>query len=411
MTGMAPENQGGLKGLSVLDLSQLLAGSFCAQLLGDHGADVIKIEPPGGDMARGIGPFSESDSTHSHGAMFWGCNRNKRSLVLDLKHPLAREAFLSLVGGADVLVENFRAGTMERLGLGYEVLRERNPRLVYTSVRGFGDPRGGASPYAEWPAVDIVAQAMGGIMSITGVGPHDPTKVGGGHADFVPGLFAAHATMVALWSARESGQGQYVDVSMVDCVLALCELITTGFSMDGRVPRPSGSRLPPVAPFGRVRCKDGFVVFGVTPGGSLWKSFCEALGKPELAQDPNFATPGARVRNQDALYDLIESFTLLHTKQELMARFGGKVPFAPVYDAADIVADPHFAVRDMLPTVALPDSDRQVSVAGVPAKLTATPGAVRHRAPILGEHTDEVLRSAGLDAAAIAALRAAGATR
>jgi len=404
-------NQGGLKGLRVLDLSQLLAGSFCAQLLADHGADVIKVEPPGGDMARGIGPFSADDEKHDHGAMFWGCNRNKRSLVLDLKHPLARDAFLSLLDSADVLVENFRAGTMERLGLGYEVLRARNRRLVYTSVRGFGDPRGGASPYAEWPAVDILAQAMGGVMSITGPGPDDPTKVGGGHADFVPGLFAAHAAMVALWAARTSGEGQYVDVGMVDCVLALCELITTGFSMDGRVPRPSGSRLPPVAPFGRVRCKDGFVVFGVTPGGQLWQSFCNAWGHPELAQDPRFATPAVRVRNQDALYELIETYTLQHTKRELMDRFGGKVPFAPVYDAADIVADPHFASRDMLPAVDLPGSPQRVTVAGVPAKLTGTPGGVRLRAPTLGEHTEEVLKAVGLDDVAIAALRSAGAIR
>lgn len=401
MTALATENHGPLAGIRILDLTTVVMGPFATQILGDMGAEIIKVEAPAGDNMRWVGPMKHPGMGHIHMHL----NRNKRSLVLDLKQQLARDAFLALVDGADVLVENFRAGTMERLGLGYEVLRERNPRLVYTSVRGFGDPRGGASPYADWPAVDIVAQAMGGVMSITGPGPEDPTKVGGGHADFVPGLFAAHATMVALWAARESGVGQYVDVGMVDCVLALCELITTGFSMDGRVPRPSGSRLPPVAPFGRVRCKDGFVVFGVTPGGSLWKTFCDALGKPELAQDPNFATPGARVKNQDALYDLIESFTLLHTKQELMARFGGKIPFAPVYDAADIVADPHFEARNMLPTLELPGSSRRVTVSGVPAKLTRTPGSVRQRAPTLGEHSEEVLKEAGLDDERIAKLQ------
>ena len=407
---MVDTNLGGLKGLRVLDLSQLLAGSFCAQLLADHGADVIKIEPPGGDMARGIGPFAYDEAEYAFGALFLNCNRNKRSLVLDLKKPQARDAFLALVDDADVLIENFRTGTLERLGLGYEVLKARNPRLVYTSIRGFGDPRGGKSPYSDWPAVDIVAQAMGGIMSITGASQDDPTKVGGGHADFVPGLFAAHATMVALWSARSTGEGQYVDVGMVDSVLALCELITTAFSIDGRVPRPSGSRLPPVAPFGRVRCKDGYVVFGVTPAGALWKTFCSALGRPELATDPRFATPPARAKNQDALYELIEDFTLQHTKSELMEIFGGKVPFSPVYDAADIYSDPHFAARDMLPSVALPGANRDVSVSGVPAKLTKTPGAVRFRAPKLGEHSEEILKSAGLSDAAIAALRTAGAT-
>lgn len=403
------QKQGSLNGLRVLDLSQLAAGSFCAQMLGDHGADVIKIEPPTGDVARAIGPFAPGDSLKSYGALYQGCNRNKRSLVLDLKNQQAKEVLLKLVETADVLVENFRAGTLERLGLGYETLRERNPRLVYTSIRGFGDPRGGDSPYLSWPAVDIVAQAMGGIMSITGPNADDPTKVGGGHADFLPGLYGAFATMLALKVARDTGHGQYVDVSMVDCVLSFAELINTQFSYDGVVPKPAGSRLPPVAPFGRVRCKDGFVVFGITPGGPLWKDFCHAWGHPEYLLDERFASPGARVKNQDLLYGLIEGFTIEHTKEELKLRFGGKIPFAPVFDAKDIASDPHFKARNMLPELEQPGTAHRVTVAGVPVKLTRTPGSVRQRAPILGEHTREVLMEAGYSAAAIDELQHSGA--
>lgn len=403
-----PISTGALRGLRILDVTQLLAGSFCTQLLADHGADVIKIEPPAGDSARTIGPFAEDDTLKAYGALFQCCNRNKRGVVLDLKRPEARDLFLTLVKGADAVVENFRVGVMERLGLGYEALAEHNPRIVYTSIRGFGDPRGGKSPYADWPAVDVVAQAMGGLMSITGPGPDDPTKVGGGHGDFVPGLFAGFATMAALWEARSSGKGQYVDVGMVDSVLSLCETIPNLYSYTDQVPRPAGSRLPPVAPFGRLRAKDGWVVIGVTPG-PLWSVFCQAIGQVGLIGDPRFATASARVDNQDALYALIEEFTARHTKTELSHIFGGKVPFGPVYDAADIFADPHFEVREMLPRVEQPGSKRQVAVPGIPAKLCRTPGAVRHRAPLLGEHTDEILQEAGCSSEQIAALRAAGA--
>ena len=399
---------GGLKGLRVLDLGHALAAPFCTQMLADHGADVIKIEPPGGDVSRRIGPFTEDDTTREYGGLYQCCNRNKRGMVLDLKSTEGREAFLKMVEQADCVVENFRAGVMDRLGLSYETLADRNPRIVYTSIRGFGDPRGGKTAYTDWPAVDIIAQAMGGLMSITGPDADCPTKVGGGPGDTIPGLFGAFSTMVALWEARASGKGQYVDVSMVDSLIALNETVTVTYTYTGEVPRPSGSRLPQIAPFGRISAKDGWAVLAVPPGRN-WPVFCEAIGRPELIDDPRFFNEQARLANFDAVYEVVESFTREHTRAELLQIFGGKVPFAPVYDSADIFQDPYFQIREMLPQVEQPGSKHKVTVPGVPAKLTRTPGGVFQRAPLLGEHTDDILDGFGFSAEAIATLRKSGA--
>ncbi|WP_096704347.1 CoA transferase [Magnetospirillum sp. 15-1] len=399
---------GGLKGLRILDVSQALAGPFCTQMLADHGADVVKVEPPEGEMARRVGPFTQDDTVRAYGGMFQCCNRNKRGIALDLKHPEGREVFLKMAESADAVVENFRVGVMDRLGLGYETLAERNPRLVYTSIRGFGDPRGGRSPYADWPAVDIVSQAMGGLMGLTGPDAHTPIKVGAGPGDAIPGLFAAYATMVALWEARTSGKGQYVDVGMIDSVLAFCEPVTNIYSYLDKVPGPVGNRNPEISPMGAVRAKDGWVAIAVPPG-RIWEIFCQAIGRPELIKDPRFATERARVENTDEVYAVVEDFTLRHTKAELSAILGGKVPFGPVYDAADIFADPHYQIRDMLPQVEQPGSARRVTVPGVPPKLTRTPGGVHVRAPLLGEHTDEVLAALGFGEEQLTQLRKSGA--
>ena len=399
---------GGLKGLRVLDLGHALAAPFCGQMLADHGADVIKIEAPDGDMSRRIGPYAEDDTTHEYGGMFQSCNRNKRGMVIDLKNAAGREVFLKLVNRADVLIENFRAGVMERLGLGFDALSKRNPRLVYTSIRGFGDPRNGKTVYTDWPAVDIVAQAMGGLMSITGPDGNSPMKVGGGPGDTIPGLFAAYATLVAIIESRVSGKGQYVDVAMVDSMVALFEPLTVTYSYTGTPARPNGSRMPAIAPFGRVATKDGFGVLAVSAGRG-WALFCELIGRAELATDPRFATPAARGVNEDAVYAVVEEFTSKHSCAELVTLFGGKIPFAPVYDAEDIFNDPYFQVREMLPQVEQPGSQRKVTVAGVPQKLSRTPGGVHQRAPTLGEHTEDILGEIGIDADAIAALRQSGA--
>lgn len=401
---------GALAGLKVLDLGHAVAGPLCAAFLADHGADVVKIESPDGDHARAVGPFPGDPSRVEFGAVFQFVNRNKRGIVLDLKAAAGREVFLRLVDQADVLIENYRAGVMERLGLDYDVLAARNPRLVYTSVRGFGDARHGRTAYTDWPAVDIVAQAMGGLMSITGPSADSPSQAGAVPGDTMPGLYAAFATVSAVLEARASGRGQYVDVSMVDTVVAMNEPVVTSYSITGRVPQPAGSQLMNIVPFGRVRALDGWAVLAVPPGRN-WAVFCRLIGQPELETDERCATDDARVRNAAEVYGLVEAFTGRHTLAHLQALLGPFIPFAPVYDARRIAEDPHFRARDMLVDVAHPGTDRRVTLPGVPAKLSRTPGAIRHGAPRLGEHTLQTLRALGYAEADLDALLEAGVIR
>lgn len=399
---------GALQGVRVLDLTHALAGPFCAQVLADHGADVIKVEPLEGDFFRRMGPFRDEDRERHYGGLFQSCNRNKRSIAIDLKHPAGQAVLKQLVLGADALVENYRAGVLDRLGLGYEALRALNPRLVYTSVRGFGDKAGGASPYMHWPAFDIVAQAMGGWMAITGEDAAHPVKVGGGPGDTVPGLFAAFGTLAALWHARATGQGQYVDVAMTDSILALSELVVSQYAYRGVSPTATGNGIPGFAPFGTASAKDGLITIAA-PHDPQWLVLCKLMGRPELATDPRFGSEAARWEHRVELQEAIEAFTGQHTKEELRALFGGKVPFSPIYTAEDIFHDPHFAARDMLPRVEHPGCAEPASVPGVPAKLSATPGSVRQRAPKLAEHTREVLRETGMSEAEVELLLGQGA--
>ncbi|MCW5653376.1 CoA transferase [Hydrogenophaga sp.] len=403
-----PLTRGALKGIRILDLTHALAGPFCSQVLADHGADVIKVEPLEGDFFRRVGPFRDDDQQHHYGGLFQACNRNKRSIAINLKHPDGQATLKTLVGQADALVENYRAGVLDKLGLGYESLRAIRPALVYTSVRGFGDRSGGASPYMDWPAFDIVAQAMGGWMGITGEDAQHPVKVGGGAGDTVSGLFAAFGTMAALWHARDTGEGQYVDVAMTDSILALSEMVVSQFSYRGVSPRPAGNGIPGLAPFGTIRVKDGIIAIAA-PHDPQFRLLCELIGMPGLLTDPRFTTESLRWENNDALRALIESFTGTRTKLELRELFGGRIPFSPIYEAAEIFADPHFTIRGMLPQVEHPGSSTPVAVPGVPVKLSRTPGGVRHRAPLLGEHTRDVLSEAGLDTERIEALIGGGA--
>ncbi|GAA4168681.1 CoA transferase [Gryllotalpicola koreensis] len=398
-----------LDGVRVIDLTQALSGPFCTSLLADQGADVVKIESPRGDMLRHTGPFGEDDTARVYGGVFGNANRNKRSVVLDLKVPEARDALLRLIDEADVLVENFSNGVMERLGLGYDELAARNPRLVYTSIRGFGDARGGASPYAHWPAFDIVAQAMGGLMSITGQDADHRVRVGSGIGDTVPAIFAAFGTVTALLEARVSGKGQYVDVAMVDAVLAVSEVVVNTYSHTRTAPEPIGNQLRGFAPFDVVPAQDGEVTLGA-PHNPQWAKLCTVMGRPELITDERFDTDDKRWINREPLYEIVTAWTSSHTVAELIELLGGIVPLGPIFTAEDIFADPHFAAREMLPTVEQPGTGRDIEVTGVVPKLSRTPGDVRHRAPLLGEHTVEVLRAAGLDEAALTALETAGGT-
>ncbi|MEM5432116.1 CoA transferase [Cupriavidus oxalaticus] len=407
---MHPHNQpharpaGALAGLRVVDLTQMLAGPFCTQILADHGADVIKVEAMTGDGTRVTGPFCADDALKDFGGYFQSVNRNKRSIALDLKTGTGREILRRLIDGADVVVENFRAGVMERLGLSYETLRETNPRLVYGTVRGFGDPRSGESPYAQWPAYDVVSQAMGGMMGITGPDRDTPTKIGPGVGDTVPALMLCIGILAAVSRARETGQGQFVDVAMTDAVLAMCERIVYQTSYTGTVPAPEGNRHPLLCPFGVFRARDGHVSIACATD-AFWEKLAIAIGRPDMAQAPAFATNAARVQHQQQVIDAIEAFTTVRSKEEIAVVLGGKVPFGPVYTSAEIFADRHYAVREMLVDVEQPGSANPVKIAGVPIKLSDTPGAVRRRAPMLGEHTDEILGGIGYAEDLIRALK------
>jgi crotonobetainyl-CoA:carnitine CoA-transferase CaiB-like acyl-CoA transferase len=408
ITSRSGKPTGALSGLRVIDLTQMLAGPFCTQILADHGADVIKVEALSGDGTRVTGPFLEDDTLRDFGGYFQSVNRNKRSIAVDLKHVEGRAIVQRLVASADVLVENFRSGVMNRLGLSYERLREINPRLIYGTVRGFGDPRSGASPYADWPAYDVVAQAMGGMMGITGPDRETPTKIGPGIGDTVPALMLCIGILAAVHHARESGEGQFVDVAMTDCVLAVCERIVYQTSYTNIIPAPEGNRHPLLCPFGLFRARDGYVSIACAHDG-FWEKLALAIGRPGLVTDEAFATNAARVRNAKRVIAVIEAFTSGLTKEEIARRLGGKVPFGPVYTSAEIFADPHYEVREMLVGVEQPGSATPVKIAGVPIKLGRTPGQVRHRAPMLGEHTDEILVAAGYGKEEIEHMRTCGA--
>lgn len=393
---------GALADLRIIDLTQMLAGPFGSMLMADHGAEVIKVEPLDGDMTRRGQSFRSDDHQRLLNGYFQSVNRNKQSVCLDLKTSQGKEAFLALVRSADAVVENFRAGVMERLGLGYEVLKEENPRLVYGALRGFGDERTGASPYLAWPTFDVVAQAMGGMMAITGPDAKTPTKVGPGVGDIVPGIMLAFGVLAAVHSARRTGVGQFVDVSMVDAVLSVCERPVWQHSVDGSIPGPEGNHHPFISPFGMFPAADGFVTIAAHQQ-QFFAVLCGAIGAEALLQDPRFCDHEARCANRNDLNRELDQITQRFPKAELMARLGGRVPFGPVMNIAEIDADPHFAKREMIVEVEQPGSG-SIRIAGVPIKMTETPGAVRRRAPFLGEQTCAQLRRAGFSEDAVQAL-------
>jgi crotonobetainyl-CoA:carnitine CoA-transferase CaiB-like acyl-CoA transferase len=402
---MAGLVNGALAGLKVVDLTQMLAGPYCTMLLADQGADVIKIEPVDGDPTRQFGPFRADDEARHFGAYFQSTNRNKKSVAIDLKSEEGKALFRRLAADADIVVENFRAGVMDRLGIGYESLAAENPKLVYAAIRGFGDPRTGASPYTDRPAFDVVAQAMGGAMGITGPDSVTPMKIGPGVGDIFPATLAAFGIMAAVHHARQSGQGQFVDVAMYDGILAMCERIVYQYSYTGKSPVPEGNQHPILCPFGTFQAKDGQVTVGC-PRDSFWRELVTIIGRPELATDPRFLTNNDRLAHSSETVAIVQEWTFAHTKAEISAALDGKVPFGPVNTAADIYADPHVTARGMLAEVEHPGSATLVTIASTPIRMTVTPGGVVRRAPLTGEDTDAMLAGLGLTSAEIADLRA-----
>jgi crotonobetainyl-CoA:carnitine CoA-transferase CaiB-like acyl-CoA transferase len=390
---------GPLKDLVIIDCTQALAGPFATALLADLGADVIKIEPPHGDMTRGTpphppdyaSPSSDRDAGCDFGGYFASINRNKRSLVLDLKNSEDRDVLLTLVESADAIVENSRAGVMDRLGCGYEVLADRNPRIVYGALRGFGDPRTGESPYVDWPAFDIVAQCMGGLAYING--PESATGFGAGASvgDIYPGTLLALGVVAAVHEARLSGRGQFLDVAMYDAITFLCETLIVNYSYEKRVLQARGSGHPNLCPFDIYKTADGSVAIAA-PGARHWAQLCEVLGRGDLVDDERTHNVRARVENRELVTEVIESWTLQRSKAAVVQALGGRVPCGPVNTAEDLFRDPHLAVREMIRDVQLPGDNPTVQIAGSPIKFTRTPTQEVSPAPTLDQHRQEILQ-------------------
>lgn len=386
---------GPLKDLRVLDVTQALAGPYCTMLLADLGADVMKVEPPGGDMTRFPGPFTKEDTERAYGGYFASVNRGKRSVVLDLKDDGDRAAFVELARTVDVVVENSRAGVMDRLGVGYETLAGVNPKLVYAAIRGFGDPRTGESPYVDWPSYDIVAQAMGGLVSITGNSGGDIMKCGPSVGDIFAGTLNAVGLLAAVIDARATGTGQFVDVAMYDAVLSLCEGAAYSYSYRGEIPGPTGNGHPVIAPFDVFPTADGHCAIG-TPSDRMFVMLCEAMGRSDLGVDERFSSGRDRLVNRTALNGELTAWTTTMRTAEIVELLGGNVPVGPVNDIGAIAADPHVAAREMLVEVDQPDGSRPVTLVGQPIKMTKSHTGIGMRPPRLGEHTTAILEEAGI---------------
>ena len=394
MSGAPTHRVGPLKGVRVLDLTQALAGPYCTMLLADLGGDVIKVESSRGEMTRFSGPFTDDDTEHAFGGYYASLNRNKRSLVLDLKNAGGKEAIMRLAQRSDVLVENFAAGVMERIGLAYETLAERNPRLVYAAIRGFGDPRTGASPYTDWPAYDVVAQAMGGLVGVTGTADGKGLRCGPSVGDIMPGTLAAVGILSAVLHARETGEGQFLDVAMYDAVLSLCEHYVYLYSYGGENPRPLGNAHPFLCPFDVFDAKDGQIAIAA-PTDKHWRLLCDIIGRPELGRDERFAKNEGRQKHAPEIRAIVGDWSSQRTRDEIVDTLSRLVPTGPVNTMADIFEDPHVAAREMLPEIEQAGA-RPVKLAGQPIKLTRTPSRIYHRAPVLGEHNDEILAEIGM---------------
>ncbi len=363
MAGPSPGTMSGpLSDITVVDLSRVLAGPYATMVLADLGARVIKVEPPGGgDDARGFGPFVDERSVY-----YESLNRGKTAVTLDLKDAAHRLCFEELLDGADVLVENYRPGALERLGYGWDELSARWPGLVYAAVSGFGH----SGPYAERPAYDMVVQGMGGLMSLTGVAGGPPVRVGTSVGDITAGLFAVAGILSALHDRKRTGRGQMVDIAMLDCQVAILENAIARHSATGEVPGPLGARHPSITPFGAFRAADRPIVIAAGNNG-LFRRFCATLGRPEWADDPRFLDNHARTRHADELGDEIEA--VLRDEQaevwlERLERAG--VPSGPINNIADVMADPAVRARNMIVGVDLPDGTR-LEIAGNPIKLSA----------------------------------------
>jgi formyl-CoA transferase/CoA:oxalate CoA-transferase len=371
-----------LEGVRVLDLSHALAGPYCTLLLSHFGATVYKLEPPEGEIGRGWGPpFTGDESSY-----FLGLNAGKQGLVIDLKKADGVDLCLRLIERCDVLLENFRPGTMDRLGLGYETVRARNPRLIYCSISGYGQ----TGPRRDEPAMDLILQASSGLMSFTGTTEGELVRCGHSVADITAGMFALIGILLALRSREMTGAGQYIDVSMLDSMISAMASGFANYFGSGEPPKPRGTSFASIVPYRAYPAADRELVIAIG-SEKLWATFCRVIGRPEMADSPDYATNADRIRNRESLD--AELFEILRRKPaaEWMAAFRESgIPHSPIRTLDEVAGDPQALVRNMFPRI---DHGRAgvFPVTGVPIKMSATPGCVRGGAPALGEHTRAVL--------------------
>ena len=373
-----------LEGVRILDLTRVLAGPYASMVLADLGAEVIKVELPGsGDESRGFGPFQNGES-----AYFTSVNRGKKSVTIDLRQERGRDLALGLAETCDVLVENFRPGSMDRFGLGYETVHAKYPQVVYASISGFGQ----TGPYAQRPAYDVLIQAMGGLASITGEPNSPPVRVGSSIADLSAALFGAVGILAALQRASRTGEGQQIDISMLDCQVALLENALARYAVSGEVPQPLGSRHPAITPFQFFAVSDGHIVLAAGNDG-LWRKLCTALGLLDLIEDSRFADNALRTENHAALEPLLAEVLADKTVAEwceVLVQAG--VPSGPLCDVGEVFNDEQIAAREMIVEIDHPIAGRQ-AMPNSPLKFSQPPIQLQRPAQLLGQHTEEVLRN------------------
>ncbi len=371
-----------LAGIRVIDLTRVLAGPFCSMSLGDMGAEIIKVEEPGkGDDTRGWPPFAGGEATY-----FMSVNRNKKSLTLNMKAPEGQAILRALIAKADVVLENFRPGTMERLGFGYDVLRKTNPRLIYCSISGFGE----SGPESSRPGYDLIVQGESGVMDLTGFADGPPVKVGNSIGDLVAGMAAAQGVTLALLSRSKSGKGQKVEIGMLDVMASLLTYQAGLYWNAGGRPTRRGNQHPSIVPYEVFQAQDAYMTLGVA-NNSLFERMCRAIGREELAKDPRFDSEANRVTNREALVPLLNSVFSTRPASDWLKRLDeAGVPAGRIKTVAEVCDSEHLRARGMFVSLNHPKAGA-VTAMGVPIRLWDTPGAAQAPAPLLGQHTDEIL--------------------
>ena len=403
---MAPR---ALEGIRILDLTRIFSGPYCSMLFADMGAEVIKIEPPGGEIIRDNPPMVKEGEggpdDRSRSGYFLTLNRNKYGITLNLKHPKGVGIFKELVKIGDVVLENYAPGVMKRLGIDYPVLRDINPRTIMCSISGFGQ----WGPYSERIAFDVISQAMSGLMSITGYPDSPPTRVGTSLGDVNASVHAAFAIMAALWQREKSGVGQYIDCSMQEAMVSILEGAIVRWTIGKELLTPIGSHNPHDAPMGAYKCKDGYIIIA-TVGDEHWHRFCRAIGRPEWASDPEYRTKRQRWEKKLILAEEIEKWAANYTVREageILDR--ERVANSPILNIQQVVDDPHLNARGYFVEVEHPIIGK-AKIPGIPFKLSETPGEVERPSPLVGEHNELILgKYLGISSAEVKQLKEEGA--